>query len=188
MTAERTFKSVTLILRDADEDALQIVEELGYRPADADNYWVSDDDVALFLCRDRTSGELGCNLRGPGEDAVSRRLDELAARLDAYSTDELLFGIEQAESAAETAQALFRLGLGAPPEFDERTATQIVGGLSFEHPMIRAAAIRSIAYLRWADLLIPLVERVAEEDPDERVRQRAAELVHAVAQKAARTS
>ncbi|MFF0270067.1 HEAT repeat domain-containing protein [Kribbella sp. NPDC004536] len=173
---------MTLVLRDSDEDALQVVEELGYLPADAENYWVLDD-VSLFLCRDRTSGELACNLRGSEEATVSERFDELAARLDAYSTDELLFGIEPAQSAAEVVQALFRLGLGAPPEFDERTATQLVGGLSFEHPMIRAAAIRSIAYLRWADVLLPLVERVADEDPDERVRQRAAELVYAVGQR-----
>jgi hypothetical protein len=179
VTDDTLFKSWTLVLRDSEEDARRTVEDLGWDAA-GDDYWTSADDVRLFLRRDRTSGELGCNVRGANQEAVVRRFDELETRLDAWSSDELLDGIERAETARETAQALFRLGLGAPLEFDERTATQIVGALSFEHPMIRAAAVRSIGYLRWGAMLRPLVERVAEEDPDERVRGQAELLLTAV--------
>jgi hypothetical protein len=175
------FKSWTLVLRDSDGDARRTVRELGWSPRDADDYWVSDDDdVVLFLRRDLDSHELACNVRGAEREAVVRRYDELLARLDAWSTDELLVGIERATTAAGTAQALFRLGLGAPLEFDERTTTQIVGALSFEHPMIRAAAVRSIGYLNWGTMLRPLVERVADDDPDERVQRHAALLLTAM--------
>ncbi|WP_327633112.1 hypothetical protein OHB24_24215 [Kribbella sp. NBC_00482] len=190
MIDDRLFKSWTLVLRNSKEDAQGIVEDLGWSRSDADDdYWESADDVTLFLRHDRTSGELGCNLRGVDRDAVSRHFDDLEARMDAFSTEELLAGIDQAETAAETAQALFRLGLGAPLEFDERTATQVVGALSFEHPMIRAAAVRTIGYLIWGSMLRPPVERVFDDDPDERVQRQAGQLLSAFDQVAAgRTS
>jgi hypothetical protein len=185
---DRLFKSWTLVLRNTEEEAQRIVQDLGWsRSGSDDDYWESADDVTLFLRRDLDSGELGCNVRGADQDLVSRRFDDLEARMDAYSSEELLAGIEQAETAGQTAQALFRLGLGAPLEFDERTATQIVGALSFEHPMIRGAAVRSIGYLRWGAMLRPLVERVFDDDPDERVQRQAAQLLTAFDQVAART-
>jgi hypothetical protein len=100
--------------------------DLGWSRSAGDDYlWESADGVTLFLRRDLDSGELGCLVSGADRDPVIRRFDDLEARMDAYSSDELLLGIEQAETAGQTAQALFRLGLGAPQEFDERTATQV---------------------------------------------------------------
>jgi hypothetical protein len=108
----------------------------------------------------------------------SQRLatDALAAQAEAvlnpWTVEELVEVCEQAEGLKEKGSAAILLSLAAPPEYDERVFAVIESMLLDEDPTARDAALWLTLYARYSEFG-PTIERIAENDPEDWVRDRA---------------
>jgi hypothetical protein len=138
--------------------------------------WSVGENTAFQVTRDRDSGEFSCFFLGSDREQILGLLADAEQVLDVWRIPELLDEPYEETEPRRLVQAVFRLGLGAPPVHQ----TEFMPPLSFafvhEHPMVRAAAARTTAYMEWPELF-PIVQVIAESDPDERVRNEAGRVV-----------
>lgn len=66
----------------------------------------------------------------------------------------------------------------APPDYTQRYMAALTHGISYRHPMVRAAAARAAVYMEWPELG-PVLRSVARDDADERVRREAEQVLAA---------
>lgn len=96
----------------------------------------------------------------------------LAERLPVYTPDELLNSALDASTHNDQVRAINRLAIGFV-NFDPSAYTIIMTfALQAQNPLLREAAVNSIAYRAWPHFR-PLLERIVAEDPAENVRRKA---------------
>ncbi|MER5940173.1 HEAT repeat domain-containing protein [Streptomyces sp. NPDC001928] len=106
---------------------------------------------------------------GVDRNAVETLADRIAALLTPYSRQELLVMPSGETPKAEQARYLVRLALSASDSFDPEIFEKIQTAAGDRDPEIRNAAAWAIVYLSWPQCE-SLLRRLAENDPDERVR------------------
>jgi hypothetical protein len=127
---------------------------------------------------DVASGEVCCFFRGGDRVRVDDSYREIIAEVDSWTSEELVEAIYEDASDLEMVGAVFRLGIGAPPEFSDEYFDAFSTALRHESPMVRAAAVRTTSYMEWPGLLRDL-RAVAVNDTDERVQREAAKVIEA---------
>lgn len=158
------------------EDFVRVAEGRGWikektREGDGDKVsyqeiWTTPDRTGVVnYVDDPLSGTRFLWLHGAGMDQILR---EIAARLPCYDQEDLLDLAAQPEDHDEAVQAVMRIAVGFP-RFDPRALRVFEIYLQHPSPLLRRATIQAIAYRRWPEGL-PLLEKVAQEDPDEAVR------------------
>ncbi len=186
MTTEVPTRTRRLVLKQRDWAAAEaFAERHGWpgQPTDdsgtgrKSRIWPVDEDIHFQVTRDRDSGEFSCFFFGTDRERLGRLLGEAEHALDTWSLAELREAPYEEGDPRRLAQSLFRLGLGAPPVHTPEFMPPLAHGLANEHPIVRAAAARTTAYMEWPELF-PLVRVVAESDADARVRAEAGKIVH----------
>lgn len=138
--------------------------------------WYVDETTVFRVTRDPASGEFYCRFHGPDRAALGDLLAAAEERLDVWDTADLLDAPFEETDPKLLVQAVFRLGLGAPMVHTHEFMPPLLHAMAQEHPMLRAAAVRSTAYTEWPEF-VPILEAMADNDPDERVRAEAAKVV-----------
>ncbi|MDT0343195.1 HEAT repeat domain-containing protein [Streptomyces litchfieldiae] len=137
-----------------------------------------DGETSFHCVEDVVSGETCCFFRGRDRTAVDDSYRSIEGEVDAWSHPELLQEIYSDIPALEKVGAIFRFGIGAPPEFDQDYFEAFSIALRDENPMIRAAVVRTASYMEWPDLLRDL-RTSAVNDSDMRVRGEARKVIEA---------
>jgi hypothetical protein len=94
-------------------------------------------------------------------------LDELLGKVDYYSPP---------GNPRELAQAVIRLGVGAPNNYHDEVFARISLAMQSPEAWVRKAAIWATAYSRWPQFL-PLLSEVADTDADPQLRSEARRMV-----------
>ncbi|WAS97618.1 HEAT repeat domain-containing protein [Nannocystis punicea] len=93
--------------------------------------------------------------------------------LDGLSLATLLAALAVDPRAARAFPVIASLGVLAPPSFEPRVFDHLSRLLADEEPSLRSKALNAAAYPTWPEFL-PLLEAMANDDPDLAVRERAA--------------
>ncbi|MFD8045256.1 HEAT repeat domain-containing protein [Streptomyces chartreusis] len=106
---------------------------------------------------------------GADGDAVGTLADRISALLTPFSRQEVLARPGEETPRPEVARHLVRLALSASEAFDADIFEEIQTAAGNSDPEIRNAAAWATVYLSWTESE-SLLRRMAESDPDERVR------------------
>lgn len=113
-----------------------------------------------------------------------RRTEEICCLVSSYlgtwSDDDVIRAIEESASPADRAQAVIRAGVAAPEEFQPDLWHRIGQAMSDPDPLVRAAGVWATPYSFWPQFR-PLLEKVAQDDPDPGLRADAFALALAIA-------
>lgn len=140
--------------------------------------WEVGGSVTFHFALDVASGESCCYFQGLVQEEVDRAFLEMCDLFDTWTLAELIEGVRSARSSGDLVAAVFRLGLGAPPVFTARFYNTLCITADHKHPMVRAATMRTIAYMEWPELH-EMLDVFVRTDPDERVRREASLVIEA---------
>jgi hypothetical protein len=101
--------------------------------------------------------------------------------LPVVTSDETIAVLETSTDVPSYVSALYRLGVGAPSEFDPQTFGLIVDSLLHSDARVRRAAVLATGYVGWREFKEPL-ERLRTNEPDAEVRQLADRLLASLTQ------
>ncbi|MFE2938397.1 hypothetical protein ACFXKG_04870 [Streptomyces sp. NPDC059255] len=107
---------------------------------------------------------------GVDRNAVEALTLRISALLTPYSRQDVLATPSEDTPKPEVARHLVRLALSASEAFDAEIFEKIKTAAGHSDPEIRNAAAWATVYLSWAECEF-LLRRLAENDPDERVRE-----------------
>ena len=169
------------------EDFEKAAADLGFvqhetRPGDGarrayEQVWATPDrTTAVNYLEDPLAGMNYLCLRGAHLDNFE---PEFAERLDNYSPEEVLELAAGAKSHDKQVASLFRIAITFP-EY-EPEAFRIVEAYATQppDPLLREAAVDAMGFRGWPEF-VPLLERIAAQDPAVNVRQHAQEILSAV--------
>ncbi|WP_147481258.1 hypothetical protein [Streptomyces shenzhenensis] len=114
--------------------------------------------TAYIVMTSRTTGDLG-----PYESWIT------ACGLPLCGDDDLLRAIAEASTTEEKGRSLVRAGIGAPLNPDNRYSQEFIESVSDASPEVRKSGIMAIGHAEWAPFR-ELLDAVAQQDPDARVR------------------
>ncbi|MGW0520995.1 HEAT repeat domain-containing protein [Crossiella sp. NPDC003009] len=155
---------------------LRKIEELGW-PLTRTRYdedrsfelgWTVGGETEFCYVEDLSSGVRCCFLRGTDRTRFDELFNLVRTLLDVWTMTELVDEVRKDLPPMELVTAVFQLGLGAPTGYSEDYFAVLSESLAHPNPMIRAAAVRTMAYTEWPELRDALVF-VAESDSDTRV-------------------
>ncbi|GGP52328.1 hypothetical protein [Saccharothrix coeruleofusca] len=86
-----------------------------------------------------------------------------------FRFQELIAAVDSADNTETKALAIARAGLGSPLEPQDDFVERITGAAREQDPILREGALWAITYTEW-NLFNPLVQDMADNDPDEFVR------------------
>lgn len=131
--------------------------------------WRAGDGVALVYVEDALFG-IGCYTfdGDPGELAA---LADKA--LEPWSVGELCAQLDEAPDAKARGQRVLRLGLAAPVRHDAEVFARIAATLNDTDPRVRYAALYAASFTGYGEFA-PLVRKMAQNDPEQFIRDRAA--------------
>lgn len=134
--------------------------------------WQAPDGTSIHFIEDLVFHRGYYVLMGSDQLFTEMQAARAESVLNPWTVDELLEICENAEDLQEKGSAAILLSLAAPPEFDERIFAIIEGMLRDEEPMARDAALWLTLYARYSEFG-PIIESIAENDPEDWVRDRA---------------
>lgn len=141
--------------------------------------WVTPDQKnAVRFVDDPLTGTKFLRGQGPRRASYVR---ELQTKVKTYPPEEIIEQAQDAKQHDEQVQAIFRVAVTFP-QF-EPTAFEVFRAYATraEDPVLRRATLNAMAYRSWKEF-IPLMEEVADKDPDDEVRTTAQHLLpHLVA-------
>jgi len=164
--------------RMADQHGWTKYSEMPIEEGESDSVevlWRVRPGLAFFYVENYLSDDCAVGLiwsEPPVDSEGEELLREIEQGVDVWSVNELLGAIDTAESDVELARALMRAALGAPVDFDPRFLERISRALSHPEPMVRETAVAAMMYPAWPQFR-PVLRKVAQEDPSERVLARA---------------
>jgi hypothetical protein len=185
MGSSVAYRSRRLVFRRSERDeAERVAQEFGWPELGSrggggksvETVWRVDDGTTFHCVEDVTSGEVCGLFRGPRLDDVNAGYRSVESKVDAWSSNDLVDQIYADLPVVERVGAIFRLGLGAPAGFTADFFDAFMTSLRDEEAMVRAATVRSAAYLEWPQLL-PELRMVASGDTDPRVRGEANKVI-----------
>ncbi|MFI1255246.1 hypothetical protein ACH4U6_15835 [Streptomyces netropsis] len=140
--------------------------------------WQGLPDVALHFIVDATSGVAYVVFTGDGRSSVEPFEQQFVDQVPLWGLDELFRAFDEAEDARTRAQHVLRMGLAAPPEFDEGVFRRISETVANSEPKVRYAGLWATTYTGY-QRFVPVIRRVSLEDPEDYVRSRALSIVKA---------
>lgn len=146
--------------RIAPDPARSIPLELVFRTADG--------KVTLHFVDDHLVKFPYLVVKGEAAD-VEREVAAARQALKFHSEDEVLDYARRADTRAQKMESLAFVGVTAPQTHDTRYLEALKRGMEDADASVRKSAVWMSGYPAWPELR-PLLEKVAEEDPDESVR------------------
>jgi hypothetical protein len=140
--------------------------------------WQGPSDVSLHYIVDAMSGVGYIVLAGQDEGSVAPFAREAVEHLDPWKLEELFQAFDGADDARSQAQNALRIGLAAGPEFDDGVFRRISDTYADEEPKVRYAGLWAATYTGYPQFVPPIAE-VADNDQEEWVRSRAADILTA---------
>lgn len=96
----------------------------------------------------------------------------IKSHFDIYSQAEIFQKVQTARTEKEQIEAIFRLALIAPNEFDSKFFEAFQIGFNHSSPEVRIKTLKACAYTEWKEF-IPHVEKIKNQDSDETVKNQA---------------
>ncbi|MBP2477022.1 hypothetical protein JOF53_005894 [Crossiella equi] len=191
MMSQSEYHSRRLVLRneDAAEELEGMAAELGWSAYEQ----LSGEDEPLRIQWRTAAGEAvrlvededaACDyvfVIAPGRAEAEAVLATVERYVETWSRAELKQPYESAAEPKERGRALLLVALSAPMEFDRETFDIIVGALRSDSADLRAVACYVISYVPY-DEFVPVLRDVAENDPEERLRGHAREMLELFAE------
>ena len=144
--------------------------------------WKARSGVRLHYAADYLSASKIVAVEGDYNDGQFHKFIEVVVRLfEPWSLDELIDEVDScdADDPRPLALAVIRLGAGAPNEYAGEVFNRISEATRSPHAWVRKAAIWATMYSQWPQFL-PLLEGVADADPDEEMRSDARRMANFV--------
>lgn len=130
----------------------------------------ADDAVNLFLTFDDVIGVDYFELWGNKVQEVAEQINDA---FEVQTTAQILASVKRARSNNGYVDAIYAMCISAPPNLDQDLLQVVQEALSHSDGMVRASTIWGLSYIGWPEL-IPLVEKINADDPDQEVRDAAA--------------
>jgi hypothetical protein len=179
------FESRRILLRDcpAKDQVRKFAQSKNWQPEDENLQWRGDQsDYAEYwqvgvgsyfrYVEDSVTGQCYVQILSPN-DLITLRLAELSRReLRGSSFDELLHDVDRESDPLAFGRAIVRLGMAAPPGFDNDVFQRISRGLTDKDDRVRQLALWAAVYSPWTQYR-PLIQEIAAADRAERLRERA---------------
>src|SRR5882757_3511487 len=145
-------------------------------PADEESWtprqvmWHGDSGVVITYREDLAS-DLPYVIVMAEDAAELREFTELAEIvLNTWRIPDLLHAVDSADEPEAHADALLRMGLGAPREFDEEFFRRVRDGLCTGHEDVVELALIAITYEPWSEYIAP-VRQLLESGVGEEVEE-----------------
>ena len=129
----------------------------------------SDEQTKIQYVEDYIAGFPYLIVDGQEVEAAS---EVIKSHFDIYSPAEIVQQAQTARTEKEQIDAIFRLALIAPQEFDSKFFELFQIGLNHPSPKVRAKALKACAYTEWREF-IPHVDKIINQDSDKMVRNKA---------------
>lgn len=165
--------------RFAEEMGLNKIRDVSAHPRQGivrEITWEVDKDLRFHYGEDYRSACCFVVVDGRPKESYEEFVGIVEEVLDPWGLDELLNEVDTAIDATEMAQAIIRVGLGAPDQFDEGFYSHIAEAIRHESAWVRKAGIWATAYSHWPEFE-PLLREVAENDSDMELRDEARMMV-----------
>ena len=120
-------------------------------------------------------------LKSESLEALQKLADIIYDEMDVWFLDEILELYPAAKNEEERITAIGLTALAAPGAMDPRFLEILKAAYSASEPRVREKAVRMTAYVGWPELLAQLTP--LQNDPDEKVRDRASAVVAAMTQR-----
>jgi hypothetical protein len=163
----------------SDDRGWPRVREIQDDPDAGESYqvvWAIDQKMILSYIEDAVSHNCYITVAGESEEQVADISRELGESLDAWDARRLFLSIEEETDPQQKARAVIRAGLGAPDEFDESFFCRIRDAFTDPEPWVREAAVWATVYSPWPQYR-PLLASAAQDDPEEKIRDDAGDLL-----------
>ncbi|MDL4777173.1 MULTISPECIES: HEAT repeat domain-containing protein [Thermomonosporaceae] len=131
--------------------------------------WQAGAGVALAYVEDAMFG-IGCYTWSADPGDLGGIADKT---LEPWTVPDLCRALDGVADAKARGQGVLRLGLASAPGHDEHVFARISAALADADPRVRFAALWAVAFAGYARFG-PAVRQLAERDPEEFIRQRAA--------------
>jgi hypothetical protein len=157
-----------LVADTAEEQGWQCVEEVvedGARQV----LWAVGPGTSLTYTEDPVSHNAYAVLVSEDRQTFDEALHIVEEELMPWTRRALLISIDEARDALALARAVIQAGLGAPDSYDEDFFTKIREAFSSPEKWVREAAVWATSYSPWPQYR-PLLETVARDDPEEKLR------------------
>ncbi|MFJ5674394.1 HEAT repeat domain-containing protein [Streptomyces sp. NPDC093097] len=145
---------------------------------DGQMVWQSPSGLSLHYVVDAVSGIGYITLAGPDEESVTPFATRAHEELTPWTVEELGQRFDGESDPIERGKLTLRIGLAAPPLLHQGCFTRIQSSLGDTDPRIRLAALWAITYTGYQEF-VPAVRELAQSDPEEWIRSRAASVVTA---------
>lgn len=140
--------------------------------------WQGQLDVALHFIVDATSGVPYVVLTGAEEEEVRPVEERFIAHLRPLTLDAVIRDFDAADDDRDRARGVVRMGLAAPEEFHAGAFLRICETYSETDPRVRYAGLWAATYTGYQQF-VDVLREIAQNDPEEYVRSRAATIVTA---------
>ena len=150
----------------ANWDFMDIIQSDGKEPFE--KVWVTSDQLTAIRYREDPLLNLRYLLvEGKDQDKV---LAEIRQEINTYSDTEIQTLFEMAKNEEEYIHAIRCVGIAAlPRKFSQQWFKDFEAALSHPSPEVRDAAILALSYVGWRQFE-PLLQKLAQNDPDEQTR------------------
>jgi hypothetical protein len=139
--------------------------------------WRVVSGVSFFYVEGDLSDDCCVGFIARSDFSLDELLADVETAVESWSLDELLLAVDNAgDDTTALARAVMRLGLGSPIDFDQRFYERLERVARNSEPIVREVAIAATTYPAWHQLL-PLLTALAQSDPVQRVRDRAADML-----------
>lgn len=182
-------RSRRLVLRPGvgEEEVHEFAADLQYptqsdTPADDDRMeprqiiWHADNGAVIAYREDIYSGLPCVIIMAESPEDLLRYVDLFESRVDVWTIPELLHEVDVSEDPYDLSEAVLRMGLGAPVEYQEEFFSRIHDGLRDEHEGVVRAALLAVTYEPWEQYL-PIVRELLDHDVDDDVKHVARQII-----------
>ncbi|WP_326692079.1 hypothetical protein OIE63_36350 [Streptomyces sp. NBC_01795] len=133
---------------------------------------------ALHYIVDATAGIGYIVVSGEDQEYADSLALAAAMYLNTWTVEELYREYDEADAMRAVGQSVLRLGLAAPPEFDEGVFDRITDAMASKDPAIRYSALWGASYTGYWHFVEPIRE-LTEDEPEDWIRQRAQSVIGA---------
>jgi hypothetical protein len=135
--------------------------------------WQSlDRRATLHYIEDITSGHRYVLIEAQNQRIVAALAQTLAETITVWTSNDLCTACASAERPQARAQAVLRLGVGAPDTYDQRVYAIVSAALTDPAAEVRDAALWAVAYSSYPEYRSDL-QNMAVNDPNPDLRHRA---------------
>ena len=166
--------TIRLVPRDQDplDDTMELVDEQQWEETDAGDenspVWsLPDLDATVRYVPDAATDVEFFVVEGKDRTAAAKVLED---KIDMLEPGEFKDYLGEFHSADGVRQGLYTVATAAPEASDAAVVKLLSGYLEDDDPLTRRTVLVAMGITRWKDFIDP-IERVRNDDPDEKVRK-----------------